>query len=88
MEAMELFNRFLAIEATNLILKLKATGGLYISGGIPPKILPLLKPDVWAETFENSGRMRALLAQVTVSVLLNQKAPLLGSAYYAALNMD
>jgi len=87
-ETMELFNRYLAIEATNLILKLKATGGLFISGGIPPKILPLMNPDVWAETFENSGRMRALLAQVNVQVILNQKAPLLGTAYYAGLNMD
>ncbi len=86
-EALELFNRYLAIEATNLILKLKATGGLYLSGGIAPKVLPLLAQDVWAETFENSGRMRALLAQVTVQVVLNQKAPLIGSAYYAALNM-
>ena len=48
-EAIEMFNRYLAIEAVNLVLKLKATGGLYLAGGIAPKILPLLNPDTWKD---------------------------------------
>ncbi len=86
-ETIALFNRFLAIEAVNLILKLKATGGLYLAGGIAPKLLPLLDPKVWKEVFENSGRMRHLLAEVTVYVMLNEKAPMLGAIYYGGLNL-
>ncbi|HQR91931.1 MAG: glucokinase [Bacteroidetes bacterium 24-39-8] len=86
-EAIALFNRFLAIEAVNLILKFKATGGLYLAGGIAPKLLDLLDPTVWNEVFEASGRMRHLLAEVTVYVMMNEKAPMLGSIYYAGLNL-
>jgi hypothetical protein len=86
-EAMAMFNRYLAIEGANIILKLKATGGLYLAGGIAAKNISLLDPAVWAEIFSNSGRMKALLAQVPVFVMTNEKAPLLGSAYYAAFNM-
>ncbi|CAN5489459.1 glucokinase [soil metagenome] len=87
MEVMTMFNRFLAIEGANMILKLKATGGLYLAGGIAAKNISLLDPIVWEEIFNNSGRMKALLAQVPVFVMTNEKAPLLGSAYYAAFNM-
>ncbi|MEO6549584.1 MAG: glucokinase [Ferruginibacter sp.] len=87
METIELFNRFLAIEAVNMILKLKATGGLYLAGGIAPKLLPLLTPETWKDVFEKSGRMRQLLKEVSVYVVLNEKAPLLGAAYFACLNL-
>jgi glucokinase len=87
-EAIEMFNRYLAIEAVNLVLKLKATGGLYLAGGITPKLLPLINPDTWKEVFKNSGRMRQLLNEVSVYVVLNQKAPLLGATYFACFNME
>ena len=87
MEAMDMFNRYLAIEGANIILKMKATGGLYLAGGIAVKNISLLRPEVWTESFDNSGRMKALLAQVPVFVMKNEKAPLLGSAYFAAFNM-
>lgn len=86
-ETMDLFARYLATEAASLVLKLKATGGLYIGGGIPPKILPLLQHESWAKNFGNSGRMRPLLEQVPVYVVLNDKMALLGAACYAAYNM-
>jgi glucokinase len=86
-ETLEIFNRYLAIEGANMILKLKATGGLYLAGGIAVKNLPLINPDVWKECFDNSGRMKALLEQVPVFVMKNEKAPLMGSAYFAAFNM-
>jgi glucokinase len=86
-ETITLFNRFLAIEAVNLILKFKATGGLYLAGGIAPKLLELLDPAVWNQVFEASGRMRHLLAEVSVYVMMNEKAPMLGSIYYAGLNL-
>jgi glucokinase len=87
METMDMFDRYLAIEGANLVLKLKATGGLYLAGGISAKNHSLIKPDTWVEMFNNSGRMKALLAQVPVYIMRNEKAPLLGSAYYAAFNM-
>lgn len=87
LETLQLFNRYLSIEAANIILKYKATGGLYLAGGIAPKVLPLLNATVWDETFQSSGRMRQLLAEVSVHVVLNQQAPLLGAGYYAWLGM-
>jgi glucokinase len=87
-EALALFNRYLSIEAANLILKFKATGALCLAGGIAPKVLPLLKPEVWDDTFQNSGLMRQLLAEVTVYVVLIQQAPLLGAGSYAWLGMQ
>ncbi len=86
-EAIKLFDRFLAIEAANMILKFKATGGLYLAGGIAPKIIQMLDPKTWKEIFESSGRMKHLLNTVSVHVMLNEKAPMLGSIYYAGLNM-
>jgi glucokinase len=50
-QTMELFVRYLATEASSLVLKLMATGGLYLAGGIPPKILPLLQTDNWTKKF-------------------------------------
>jgi glucokinase len=65
-ETMELFVRYLATEASNLVLKLMATGGLYIAGGIPPKILPLLQNGSWEKNFDNNGRMHQLSEKVPV----------------------
>jgi glucokinase len=86
-EAMSLFTRYLATEAASLVLKLKATGGLYIGGGIPPKILPLLQTAEWAKNFDNEGRMHQLLEKVPVNVVLNDKMALLGAAHYGAFTM-
>lgn len=87
LEAMHLFVRYFAMEAASLCLKLKATGGCYLSGGIPPKILPLLQSGEWYKHFLDMGRMKPLLEQVPVYVVLNSKTPLLGAAYYGAYNM-
>jgi glucokinase len=88
-EVMTLFTRYLATEAAQLALKTKSIGGLIIAGGIPPKVLPLLQQDHrWREYFiHRNGRMDALIRQVKVQVVVNEKLPLLGAAYYAAFNM-
>jgi glucokinase len=86
-ETMELFVRYLATEASSLVLKLMATGGLYLAGGIPPKILPLLQSDSWTKNFDNNGRMHELSDRVPVHVVLNDKMALQGAAYYGAYNM-
>jgi len=86
-QTMELFVRYLATEASSLVLKLMATGGLYLAGGIPPKILPLLQGDGWTKNFDNNGRMHELSDRVPVHVVLNDKMALQGAAYYGAYNM-
>ncbi|MEP7279323.1 MAG: glucokinase [Bacteroidota bacterium] len=87
LKTLQLFARYLAMEAASLCLKLKATGGCYLGGGIPPKILPLLQTGDWYKHFIDAGRMKSLLAQMPVYVVLNDKTALLGAAYYGAYNM-
>ncbi|MGC4035989.1 MAG: glucokinase [Chitinophagaceae bacterium] len=86
-QTMDLFIRYLATESSNLVLKYKATGGLFLGGGIPPKILPLLEKEKWQSLFFESDRMENLLRQTPVNVILNDKIPMLGAAYYAAYNV-
>ena len=86
-ETMDLFIRYLATEASSLVLKLMATGGLYIGGGIPPKILPLLQSEIWKKNFDNNGRMHELSDRVPVRVILNDKMALQGAAYYGAYSL-
>jgi glucokinase len=86
-QTMELYIRYLATESSSLVLKYKATGGLFLGGGIPPKILPLLSKEKWQRFFFESDRMEALLQQTPVNVILNDKTALLGAAYYGAYNM-
>lgn len=83
-ETMRLFIRFLAFESANLALKFNATGGLFIGGGIPPKILHLIENNHFFQSFLQSGRLNILLEKVPVKVILNPKTALLGAAYYAA----
>jgi glucokinase len=86
-ETMELFVRYLATEASSLVLKLMATGGLFLAGGIPPKIVPLLQTAAWSKNFDNNGRMHELSDRIPVHVVLNDKMALQGAAYYGAYNM-
>jgi glucokinase len=81
------FVSILGAEAGNLALKTLATGGIYLGGGIPPRILPALDRAVFRHAFCNKGRFEELLARVPVYVILNPRAPLLGAAAYG-LEMD
>ncbi len=87
-ETLSLFSRYLAVESSNLVLKLKATGGCYLGGGIAPKLLPLLQNGDWYQNFIDAGRMKPLLQQVPVYVITNSKTALLGAAYYGVFNMQ
>jgi glucokinase len=82
--ALELFVRLYGAEAGNLALKLMATGGLYIGGGIAPKNLPFLQTGEFLEAFLAKGRMRPLLEAMPVRVLLDSRTALLGAARCAA----
>jgi glucokinase len=70
----------LGAEAGNLALKVLASGGVYLGGGIPPRILPALQQEWFMEAFRRKGRMSDLLARVPVHVILNPKVALLGAA--------
>ncbi len=83
-ETMQLFVRLYGAEAGNLALKLMSHGGLYLGGGIAPKILPLLQNGEFIAAFLNKGRMRPLLEAMSVKVILNDRAALYGPALYAA----
>ena len=87
-ETLDWFVRLYGAEAGNLALKVMSLGGLYLGGGIAPKILPLLRggtfPGAFLEAFQNKGRMRPLLEAMPVKVILNDRAALFGSALRAA----
>lgn len=79
---LDLFVEILGAESGNLALKVLATGGVYLGGGIPPRILPYLQKPAFLEALRAKGRFRELLTQVPVHVILNSKAGLLGAAAY------
>jgi glucokinase len=76
------FVSILGAEAGNLALKVMATGGVYLGGGIPPKILTKLKDGTFMAAFVNKGRFAELLAKIPVYVILNDKTALFGAACY------
>ncbi len=79
--AVDLFCRFLGSTAGNLALTLGATGGVYIGGGIAPRLLPELRASRFRERFEGKGRMQALLAPIPCFVIDSPTSPaLLGAA--------
>ena len=83
-QALDLFVSILAGEAGNLALKGLTLGGMYLGGGIVPKILPLLREERTWKAFVSKGRYKRLLSGIPVHVILNDKAALLGSASFAA----
>lgn len=79
-QTLEVFVSILAAEAGNLALKLLATGGIYLGGGIPPRILPLLQSNLFRESFRGKGRLADLLATIPVHVIQNRMAARLGAS--------
>lgn len=76
---LDLFVRILGAEAGNLALKVLATGGVYLGGGIPPRVLPALQNESFMQAFRRKGRLGELLGKVPVSVIL-RPAALIGAA--------
>ena len=82
----EALNQFVVIfgaVAGNLALMGSTIGGLYLGGGIPPKILPILEGGMFLNAFSNKGRFREFLRRIPVHVILNDKAALMGAAHTA-----
>jgi glucokinase len=83
-EALNLFVSVYGAEAGNLALRAKSVRGLYVGGGIAPKILAKLKDGTFMRAFVDKGRYADLLAAIPVQVILNEQTALRGAAYYAA----
>jgi glucokinase len=84
-QALNLFVSFYAAEAGNLALKLMATGGVYIGGGVAPRIVKKLQTPEFLAAFFAKGRMRPLLEAMPVKVVMKDTAALLGAARCATL---
>lgn len=82
--AVEMFVSLLGAAAGNLALVAKASGGVFVGGGIPPRILPKLREGTFLESFRNKGRLRTFLETVPVKVVVEPRLGLLGAAAYAA----
>lgn len=81
-KALEMFVTVLGAVAGNLALIGLTYGGIYLGGGILPKILPFLKEENFINSFANKGRFRHLLKTIPVCVILNEQPALLGAAVY------
>lgn len=81
--AVQWFLGLYGAEAGNVALKYLATGGIYLGGGIAPKLAQLLPESDFVQRFEDKGRMRALLERMSLSIVMNDKAALQGAASYA-----
>jgi glucokinase len=79
-EALEVFVAILGATAGNLALTSMSAGGVFLGGGIPPKILPFLEKPNFLEAFADKGRFSGLMKKVPVKVILNDRAALLGAA--------
>ena len=84
-QALDLWISVYGAEASNLALKLMATGGLYLAGGISPKIISKLKGPGFIHAFLEKGRLSPLVESIPVQVVMNDKAGLLGAARCAAV---
>ncbi|MBK9132009.1 MAG: glucokinase [Gammaproteobacteria bacterium] len=83
-EALELFVSIYGAHAGNLALLTLPYGGLYIAGGIAPRILPRLADGRFLAAFNHKGRMSHLTAEIPIAVVINPKVGLLGAAGFAA----
>ena len=83
-EALDLFCRIYGAEAGNFAMRFVAVGGVFLGGGIAPKILPALARGGFLDAFMQKGRFTPLMQSIPVRVCLNPKTALLGAAHYTA----
>ncbi len=82
-EALDMFVTLYGAEAGNAALTFLATGGMYVAGGIAPKILPRIQHGAFLEAFLEKDLYRSLLERIPLHVVLNDKTALLGAAHFA-----
>ena len=83
-QALDLFASIYGAEAGNLALKGMTLNGVYVGGGIAPKLLAKLKDGTFMKSFTNKGRYKRVMSSIPVKVVMNQKTALLGAASVAA----
>ena len=81
-EAVRLFVELYGAETGNLALKSLATGGIFIGGGIGPKILPAMQEGKFMHAFKAKGRFLPLLDKIPIKLSLNPRTPLIGAIHY------
>jgi glucokinase len=79
-KALDLFTTIYGAAAGNLALQVMAIGGVYVGGGIAPKIIWKLKDGTFVKAFKDKGRLSHIVAHIPVKVIMNQKTALLGAA--------
>lgn len=84
-KALEMFVSIYGAEAGNLALKFIAVGGVYVGGGIAPKIINKLRDGTFMKAFTHKGRLSPVLEATPVRVILDPKTALYGAARFAAL---
>ncbi|GCE30656.1 glucokinase [Dictyobacter alpinus] len=76
------FASILGAEAGNMALKTLATGGIYLGGGLPPRMLPFLEDPEFLRAFTSKGRFAEMLKDFPIYVVLNSKVGLIGAASF------
>ena len=82
-QTLDLFVSAYGAEAGNLALKVLSVGGMYLGGGIAPKILKKMRSGTFIKAFADKGRLSDLLIQMPVRIILESRAALMGAAAYA-----
>lgn len=82
-QTLDVFVAILGAKAGNVALSLMSRGGVYLGGGIPPRILPSLQSEGFLGPFSNKGRFSGMVAQIPVHVITNPQTALLGAAHAA-----
>src|SRR5215468_8991697 len=85
---MDIFVSIYGAEGGNLALKIMATGGVFVSGGIAAKILPKLTGGAFLQAFLSKGRLQALMETIPVKVIMNERVGLIGAARYAVMHRE
>ncbi|MGE3155004.1 MAG: glucokinase [Nitrospiraceae bacterium] len=83
-QALDMFAAIYGAEAGNLVLKTMALDGVYLGGGIAPKLLAKLQDGTFLRAFTNKGRYKRLMGNIPIRVIVNDKTALLGAASVAA----
>jgi glucokinase len=81
--SLEMFAASYGAEAGNMVLKVLATGGMYLGGGIAPKMLKTMRSGAFMQAFTDKGRLSELLIHTPVRIILESRAALMGAAAYA-----
>jgi glucokinase len=86
--ALRTFVSILAAEAANLALTVLSTGGMYLGGGLPPRVLPLLREPSFLSDFRGKGRMSEIMERIPLHVVMRSDAALLGAAAHGLETMQ